>query len=47
MEVPVRKLLMGAAVEDVVSKGAMKDPDIIDWYAKFAKNRQNTVDGET
>ncbi len=47
MEVPVRKLLMGAAVEDVVSKGAMKDPDIIDWYAKFAKNRQTTPQTDT
>jgi acetoacetyl-CoA synthetase len=40
MEIPVRKLLMGASVEDVVSKGAMKDPDIIEWYATFARNRQ-------
>jgi acetoacetyl-CoA synthetase len=39
MEIPVRKLLMGATVEQVVSKGAMKAPEVIEWFANFAKNR--------
>jgi len=39
MEIPVRKILMGASVEDVVSKGAMKDPAAIEWFAKFAADR--------
>jgi|TARA_R110002124_G_scaffold287360_1_gene473794 acetoacetyl-CoA synthetase len=40
MEIPIRKLLMGATVDEVISKGAMKDPSVIDWYADFARTRQ-------
>ncbi|MEP2529939.1 acetoacetate--CoA ligase [Shimia sp.] len=43
MEIPVRKLLMGATVEQVVSKGSMKDPDVIEWFADFARNRTLTT----
>lgn len=43
MEIPVRKLLMGASVSDVVSKGAMKDPNIIEWYAGFAQKHEQAV----
>lgn len=39
MEVPVRKLLMGAPIERALAKGAMKDPAIIIWYADFAASR--------
>jgi acetoacetyl-CoA synthetase len=39
MEIPVRKLLMGTAVERAVAKGAMKDPEVITWYADFAARR--------
>jgi acetoacetyl-CoA synthetase len=39
MEIPIRKLLMGATVDEVVSKGAMKDPTVIEWYADFARRR--------
>ncbi|PCH98227.1 MAG: acetoacetate--CoA ligase [Rhodobacteraceae bacterium] len=43
MEIPVRKLLMGASVADVVSKGTMKDPNIIEWYARFARKHEQVV----
>jgi hypothetical protein len=39
MEIPVRKLLTGAAVERAVAKGAMKDPEVIIWYVDFAARR--------
>jgi acetoacetyl-CoA synthetase len=36
MEIPVRKLLMGHALHEVASPGAMKDPAALDWYLDFA-----------
>ena len=39
MEVPIRKLLRGEAAERAVSKGAMKEPEVIAWYADFATRR--------
>lgn len=36
MEVPVRKLLMGAAPESVVSRDATRKPEALDWFANFA-----------
>ncbi len=39
MEIPVRKLLMGATIDQVVSKGAMKAPEVIEWFAEFARQR--------
>lgn len=36
-EVPVRKLLMGAAAEQVISRDALRDPAAINWYTEFAK----------
>lgn len=42
MEIPVRNLLMGAAVDQVVSKGAMRDPEVIEWFADFARQRSTS-----
>lgn len=42
MEIPVRKLLMGKSLNDVVSPGAMKDPSILDWYLDFARRHLAT-----
>jgi acetoacetyl-CoA synthetase len=36
MEVPIRKLVMGQAVESVVSRDAMANPPLLDWYISFA-----------
>ncbi|MGG7565191.1 acetoacetate--CoA ligase [Rhodovulum sp. DZ06] len=40
MEVPVRKLLLGAAPETVASRDATKNPAALDWFADFAARRQ-------
>lgn len=37
MEVPIRKLLAGAAATSVASRDAMADPSLLDWYISFAK----------
>ncbi len=39
MEVPVRRLLLGEAVEKVASRDAMKNPEVLDWFAAFAAAR--------
>jgi acetoacetyl-CoA synthetase len=36
MEVPVRKLLMGAPVASVMNRDGMADGSAVDWYAAFA-----------
>ena len=38
MEVPVRKLLMGAPPEQAASRDIMARPDLLDWYVAFARN---------
>jgi acetoacetyl-CoA synthetase len=37
MEVPVRKLLLGAELADVASPDAMQNPTSLDFYAGYAK----------
>ncbi|WP_421861278.1 acetoacetate--CoA ligase [Parvibaculum sp.] len=37
MEVPVRKILLGAALEKAASRDAMANPDAIDYFVRFAK----------
>lgn len=39
MEVPVRKLLLGAALDTVASRDATKNPEALDWFAEFAAKR--------
>lgn len=36
MEVPIRKLVMGQPVEKVVSRDAMANPALLDWFVAFA-----------
>lgn len=40
MEVPVRKLLMGVPPESAASRGSMRNPKVLDWYARFAAQRR-------
>lgn len=40
MEVPVRKLLRGAPLEQVAKPDAMADPQALDWYVGFARSRE-------
>ncbi len=40
MELPVKKLLMGAAPEKVLNRDAMANAACVDWYVDFAARRQ-------
>ena len=35
MEIPIKKILLGENANDVISKGAMKNPDCINDYIKI------------
>jgi acetoacetyl-CoA synthetase len=39
MELPVKKLLMGAAPEAVFHRDAMANAGCIDWFVNFARRR--------
>ena len=36
MELPVRRILRGAAADTVAARDAMRNPDAIDWFVHFA-----------
>ena len=38
-ELPVKKLLLGQPLEKVVNRDAMSNPDCLDWYVAFARQR--------
>ena len=40
MELPVKKLLMGAAPEQVLKRDAMANADSVDWFIAFARRRE-------
>ncbi|MEV8092715.1 acetoacetate--CoA ligase [Kitasatospora sp. NPDC085879] len=42
LEVPVKRILQGARVEDVSSEGAVQHPDMLHWFAEFAATDSNT-----
>ena len=39
MELPIKKLLQGAAVETVLKRDAMANAEAVDWFAGFAQRR--------
>ena len=39
MELPVKKLLLGAAPEEVLKRDAMANADCIDWFVDHARRR--------
>ena len=39
-ELPIKKLLLGHAVEKVINRDAMANPGCLDWYLEFAKRSQ-------
>jgi len=41
-ELPVKKLLLGQALEKVVNKDAMANPASLDWFVQFAQQRAQT-----
>ena len=40
MELPIKKLLLGAAAEQVMKRDAMANADAVAWYQRFAERRQ-------
>jgi acetoacetyl-CoA synthetase len=42
LEVPVKRLLMGAAAEDVASRDSLANPEALDWFARLATGRQGS-----
>ncbi|MBX3636075.1 MAG: acetoacetate--CoA ligase, partial [Rubrivivax sp.] len=44
MELPVKKLLLGAAPETVLKRDAMANADSLDWYVDFARRRAMSSD---
>jgi acetoacetyl-CoA synthetase len=39
LEVPVKRILQGADVDDVVSRSAIEDPTLLDYYQQLASDR--------
>ncbi|OWQ88420.1 acetoacetate--CoA ligase [Roseateles aquatilis] len=40
MELPIKKLLLGAAAELVMKRDAMANAEVVGWYQRFASERQ-------
>ncbi len=47
MELPVKKLLMGAAPDSVLKRDAMANADCVDWFVALARSRSARDRGET
>ena len=43
LEVPIKKLLLGHALDQVVSRDSLANPASLDWYVQFARTRTNPV----
>lgn len=43
MEAPVKKILMGKDVSKAANKGAMRNPESLDFFIAFAKEKMNTA----
>jgi acetoacetyl-CoA synthetase len=41
MEVPVRKILLGAPVEQAANRNAMANPDSLDFFVDYAKMQKD------
>jgi acetoacetyl-CoA synthetase len=46
MELPIKKLLQGAAADSVLKRDAMANADAVDWFAAFAEKRLRGLDGQ-
>jgi acetoacetyl-CoA synthetase len=42
LEVPVKRILTGAEVHEVAAAGAFDPPDALDWFAEFARRREQS-----
>ncbi len=43
LEVPVKRLLAGAAAGAVASRDSLANPEALDWFARLAARRSSTV----
>ena len=41
MEVPVRKILLGAKLAKAANPSAMANPQSLDWFIEFARNARD------
>jgi acetoacetyl-CoA synthetase len=41
MEVPVRRILLGASVEQAANRNAMANPDSLDFFVNYAKTQND------
>ena len=39
LEVPVKRLLMGAPADEVASRDSLANPEALDWFAGLASKR--------
>jgi acetoacetyl-CoA synthetase len=39
LEVPIKRLLLGHALEKVVNQDSMQNPQSLAWFVEFAKSR--------
>jgi acetoacetyl-CoA synthetase len=42
LEVPVKRLLMGARAEEVASRDSLANPEALDWFARLAGGRKHS-----
>jgi acetoacetyl-CoA synthetase len=45
LEVPVKRLLMGREAKDAASRDALANPEALDWFVSFARERRAAVPG--
>lgn len=43
LEVPVKRLIQGASLDEVADLGAVDDPTLLEEYADFAQQRSLTL----
>ncbi len=36
VEIPIKRLLQGEKIEDVISIDALKNPKVVDWFLQFS-----------
>src|ERR1700742_913584 len=46
-ELPIKKLLLGHAIEKVINKDAMANPGCLEWYVQFAQDYARRTQGTT
>jgi len=39
-ELPIKKLLLGQAIDKVINREAMANPACLEWYVAFARSRE-------